>query len=298
MSTSQPAKTPVYKHVLRQARNECGRLGHDEIKTEHLLLALIRDGGLAHFALSSVVDLFDFKLQIEQSLPTGKQPTVGIFPLTPSLKRTIKKAEQIARDRDHTWIGPEHLLLASFPQKQQPEAYKAIDNYIREKIASGFHPTNVQSSLDPDAPDQLIAQAYARAVEKSPSKHTRKKPAALIQIGSGQMGLYIFKTQTGDAYLAFRQLENPSHKIGSASEICRNLKTLEQIFDDAIAIIKVTKKESLDVLIEQLLKARALFDSKGDGPQTHQQRRQYYTTYLHEIADHCDQFYNLEKPQP
>ncbi len=106
--------TPGWKEVMRQSRNEAGRLGHDYIGPEHFLLGIIRKGeGLAVQTLLNMdVDLDDLKLELERMLEVGKGPTVGIFPQNVEAKKVIETARQIAKQLKHNWIGTEHLLLA------------------------------------------------------------------------------------------------------------------------------------------------------------------------------------------
>ncbi len=106
--------TPGWKEVMRQSRNEAGRLGHDYIGPEHFLLGIIRKGeGLAvQTLLNMEVDLDDLKLELERMLEVGKGPTVGIFPQNVEAKKVIEAARQIAKQLKHNWIGTEHLLLA------------------------------------------------------------------------------------------------------------------------------------------------------------------------------------------
>ncbi len=106
--------TPGWKEVMRQSRNEAGRLGHDYIGPEHFLLGIIRKGeGLAvQTLLNMEVDLDDLKLELERMLEVGKGPTVGIFPQNVDAKKVIDTARQIAKTIKHNWIGTEHLLMA------------------------------------------------------------------------------------------------------------------------------------------------------------------------------------------
>ncbi len=106
--------TPGWKEVMRQSRNEAGRLGHDYIGPEHFLLGIIRKGeGLAVQTLLNLdVDLDDIKQELERNLPVGQGPTVGIFPQNIEAKKVIEAAKNIAKQLRHNWIGTEHLLLA------------------------------------------------------------------------------------------------------------------------------------------------------------------------------------------
>ena len=114
MALNDTPFTPGWKEVMRQSRNEAGRLGHDYIGPEHFLLGIIRKGeGLAVQTLLNMdVDLDELKMELERMLEVGKGPTVGIFPQNVEAKRVIESARQIAKQLKHNWIGTEHLLLA------------------------------------------------------------------------------------------------------------------------------------------------------------------------------------------
>jgi ATP-dependent Clp protease ATP-binding subunit ClpC len=129
MAPNDTPFTPGWKEVMRQSRNEAGRLGHDYIGPEHFLLGIIRKGeGLAvQTLLNMEVDLDDLKLETERMLEVGKGPTVGIFPQNVDAKKVIESARQIAKLMKHNWIGTEHLLLALI--KEESIAARALKGF-------------------------------------------------------------------------------------------------------------------------------------------------------------------------
>lgn len=122
--------TPGWKEVMRQSRNEAGRLGHDYIGPEHFLLGIIRKGeGLAVQTLLNMdIDLEEVKLDLERMLEVGKGPTVGIFPQNNDAKKVIETARNIARQMKHNWIGTEHLLLALIKEEDTQPA-RCLKNF-------------------------------------------------------------------------------------------------------------------------------------------------------------------------
>lgn len=122
--------TPGWKEVMRQSRNEAGRLGHDYIGPEHFLLGIIRKGeGLAVQTLLNMdIDLEEVKLELERMLEVGKGPTVGIFPQNNEAKKVIETARNIARQMKHNWIGTEHLLLALIKEEDTQPA-RCLKNF-------------------------------------------------------------------------------------------------------------------------------------------------------------------------
>jgi ATP-dependent Clp protease ATP-binding subunit ClpC len=96
------------------AREEAGRLRHDYIGTEHLLLGIIREGeGIAATVLDNLgLDLESIRQKIEDMVPTsGGTLTIGEIPFTPRAKRVLELSVEEARLFGHSYVGTEHLLL-------------------------------------------------------------------------------------------------------------------------------------------------------------------------------------------
>jgi ATP-dependent Clp protease ATP-binding subunit ClpC len=103
-----------YRNVLAIAREEAIRLRHEYIGTEHILLALIREGeGVAKTVLANLnVDLDQIRERIEQSVRKGSVPIgPGELPYTSRAKRVLDFAMAEAQDSNHSYQGTEHLLL-------------------------------------------------------------------------------------------------------------------------------------------------------------------------------------------
>jgi len=103
------------KRVLQLARDEAGRLNHEYIGTEHLLLGLAAEGsGVVGQVLQRLgVDLDKVREAVEalvQSGPPGTELPDKIV-LTPRAKRTLDAAQEVARELGHSYVGTEHLLL-------------------------------------------------------------------------------------------------------------------------------------------------------------------------------------------
>ncbi|MEZ5065185.1 MAG: ATP-dependent Clp protease ATP-binding subunit [bacterium] len=106
--------TERVRKVMYLAREEAGRLHHDYIGTEHLLLGIIREGeGIAATVLSNLgLDLDTIRQSIENMVPTsGGTLTIGEIPFTPRAKRVLELSVEEARLFGHNYVGTEHLLL-------------------------------------------------------------------------------------------------------------------------------------------------------------------------------------------
>jgi len=107
--------TQRVRKVLFLARDEAGRLQHDYIGTEHLLLGIIREGeGVAADVLHRLNLEFDaIQKTIEDTVssPTGPV-TIGEIPFTPRAKKVLELSIDETRLHGHNYVGTEHLLLA------------------------------------------------------------------------------------------------------------------------------------------------------------------------------------------
>lgn len=116
MASNDTPFTPGFKEVMRQSRNEAGRLGHDYIGPEHFLLGIIRKGeGLAvQVLLNMDVDPGSLQAGVEARMKPGRgdENRAAVFPQNPAAKKVIDNAREIARGFKHNWVGTEHLLLA------------------------------------------------------------------------------------------------------------------------------------------------------------------------------------------
>ncbi len=102
------------QRVIILAQDEARRLGTNYVGTEHLLLALLREGtGIAAQALQSLgIDLQAARGEIEQAVGRGTAPADGEVQFTPRGKKVIMElAIDEARRLGHAYVGTEHLLL-------------------------------------------------------------------------------------------------------------------------------------------------------------------------------------------
>jgi ATP-dependent Clp protease ATP-binding subunit ClpC len=102
------------KRVLFMAREEARRLQHDYVGTEHILLALIREGeGVAATVLLNLgLNLEQLKRRVEElTVPGGGTLVLGDLPFNKAAKRAMEYAVDEARSLQHNYVGTEHLLL-------------------------------------------------------------------------------------------------------------------------------------------------------------------------------------------
>jgi ATP-dependent Clp protease ATP-binding subunit ClpC len=106
-----------YTHDARRAvvlaQEEARMLNHNYVGTEHLLLALINDRGLAGEALRDTeVSHYEARERVIEILGEGLSPQKGHIAFTPRAKEVLIAAFRAALEIGDRHIGPEHLLLA------------------------------------------------------------------------------------------------------------------------------------------------------------------------------------------
>jgi len=102
------------KKVLFMAREEARRLQHDYVGTEHILLAIIREGqGVAATVLVNLgLNLDLVKRRVEEMSPlAGGTLALGDMPFNQAAKSAMEYGVDEARSLQHSYVGTEHLLL-------------------------------------------------------------------------------------------------------------------------------------------------------------------------------------------
>ena len=113
--------TENVKQVMKLAREESARLGHNYIGTEHLLLGIIKDGkGKAVAVLTNLgLSLETVKQSVEDYVTTsGGTMTIARCPITPRAKQILEVAANEAKEMKTQFIDVEHLLLALLKDKE------------------------------------------------------------------------------------------------------------------------------------------------------------------------------------
>ena len=152
------------RKVMSFARLEAQRFHHDYVGTEHILLALVKEGtGVASVVLKKMgVELKEIRAEIEKVVERGPEPVPPNqqLPYTPRAKRVLELALEEARSLGHHYIGTEHLLLGLLREQEGIAAQVLVNlglklEEVREEIHS-FLSTDAQGA--PDAPRQSSAR--------------------------------------------------------------------------------------------------------------------------------------------
>lgn len=101
------------KEIISFSREEAERLGNDYIGTEHLILALIREGNntAVRILKSFHVDLTALQHEMELSVRSNKG-FQSALPLNDSAEQTIHGAVSEAKTLNSKKVEPEHLILS------------------------------------------------------------------------------------------------------------------------------------------------------------------------------------------
>jgi ATP-dependent Clp protease ATP-binding subunit ClpC len=97
--------------AISLAKEEALRLSHKNIQTEHLLLGLIKEEGMAFEVLKAMgVDLVKLFSNIESLIGKGNEGAEEIR-LAPRAKTVLELAYNSARELGFNYVGSEHILL-------------------------------------------------------------------------------------------------------------------------------------------------------------------------------------------
>jgi ATP-dependent Clp protease ATP-binding subunit ClpC len=127
------------EEVILEAQNIAIELGDEEIKTEHLLLSLLRKSDYVKNLLFDMnVDLKELETEV-LSYMKKKDRKVKEISLSPRVKKAIDLAQREASELGSEYIGPEHLLLGLIDEKEGVAAKILKEKGVsREKLISNL----------------------------------------------------------------------------------------------------------------------------------------------------------------
>ncbi len=117
------------RQALMYAHGEAKKFKHGYLGTEHVLLGIIEEGGIATESLESMhIDRVKIKDKIEKIIGYGDEEA---YPedihLTPSTKKLIELSIVEARRLNDKFVSPEHILLA-IVREEEGVAYTILNN--------------------------------------------------------------------------------------------------------------------------------------------------------------------------
>ena len=125
------------EEVILESENIAKELGDDEIKTEHLLLALLRKGDFVKNILFELdTDLKELETEV-LSYMKKKNREVEEISLSPRVKRVFELSQKEANNLGSEYIGSEHILLGLIDEGEGVAGKILKDKGItREKVLS------------------------------------------------------------------------------------------------------------------------------------------------------------------
>lgn len=102
------------RRVIVLTQEEVRLLNHDSIRTEHILLGLIREGGgVAAQVLQGLgLTIENVRARVEELAGPGRSVTPELVPFTPSAVDVLQSSNQESVQRGLDYVGTEHILLA------------------------------------------------------------------------------------------------------------------------------------------------------------------------------------------
>ncbi|WP_291636694.1 Clp protease N-terminal domain-containing protein, partial [Clostridium sp.] len=116
--------------VLVYAQEEAGQLKHGYVGTEHILLGILKEqDGVCKKSLNDMKISTDGvkKLVVEYEGEGDVEMHRSEIPLTPRTKRLLELSLLEARNLNHNYISPEHILLAMI-REEEGVAYTILAN--------------------------------------------------------------------------------------------------------------------------------------------------------------------------
>jgi ATP-dependent Clp protease ATP-binding subunit ClpA len=112
--------TETARRVLTEARNEAVRLKHEQVGTEHILIALLRDPNDAPGRVVSIVGAqpADVITALEVASVSNATKTRDDLPFSSPAKKVLELAMKEERLNKHDYVGTEHLLVGVLAEER------------------------------------------------------------------------------------------------------------------------------------------------------------------------------------
>lgn len=154
MQDGRERLTPRVRRVLAMAEDEAIGLRHAEVGTEHVLLALLREGrGLAARALQELgLDPAELAQRVRAGLQPSNVIASGPIGLSPGARSALQMARAEAGRLHHEYVGTEHLLLGLLRDGDGP-AFVALVGAGITLIRVRQQVTKILNEAAPETPD-------------------------------------------------------------------------------------------------------------------------------------------------
>jgi ATP-dependent Clp protease ATP-binding subunit ClpA len=195
------------RQVVALADEEARTLKHNYIGTEHILLGLLREQGLAARILESLdITVERVRAQAVRIVGRGEEVSPGQIPITPHAKSVLERALHEALSLGQDSIGTEHILLGLVRENEgvavrilfdfDADSEKIRDEVFRVVGAALIESSSHQGRVSEPPPlplgDQLLAPPSDVALG------WRRRPIALAALGAAVLARVAFdRSKTG-----------------------------------------------------------------------------------------------------
>lgn len=177
--------------ILIYAGEEAERLNNTEIRSEHLLLGIIRLGeGRAYEALTKVGCVIDeVKQQLDEALMDNESTMVSAVTRSAEMERILRIAEGEARSDNEEAVGSIHLLMAILRENiNRTAAYLQQTWNITYETVRQLYPQRANphagNNIEQDvADDHDKSQSTAEQQQKKANKNANSATPALNKYG-------------------------------------------------------------------------------------------------------------------
>ncbi len=108
------------RELIQKAAQVATEYGRNEVDTEHLLYTLTDNDVVREILKQFKINISDVKGYIEHNAPKGEAKGEHETELTvsPRLKRALEHAFSAARTMNHSYVGPEHMLIGLLEEEE------------------------------------------------------------------------------------------------------------------------------------------------------------------------------------
>lgn len=102
------------KNLMQLAAQKAVEMNRREVDTEHLLLALITNDIVQEILKNFKIEVKDIEGYLITNSPKGETELqeLSSISISPRIKNVLQNSFQISRELGHSYVGPEHLLIA------------------------------------------------------------------------------------------------------------------------------------------------------------------------------------------
>ncbi len=176
------------KNIIAQAISLAAKLGYDHVEPLHLLFMLAKEEGSIGFEIIKKYDITPELIKQSTEYFQNKKttnPQMTLPELSPAARQILEKALVLSHEREHTYIGTEHLLhgliISTHPSLVHFWEHITIDlSAIHEQLDIAFHNTTRFSHMSELSHMFGELQNDQNDTLQSPPQHISLPPPSLL----------------------------------------------------------------------------------------------------------------------